>query len=85
MIIDIFCLILKDVKVLVVGIVNVDFIVYGCVKVFCEFGVDLVIIYVNEKIRIYVEFFVYEFEVFIFMLFDVLQQGDFDVVFVRIG
>jgi enoyl-[acyl-carrier protein] reductase I len=77
--------VLKGKKALVVGIANEYSIAYGCASAFRELGAELVITYLNEKAKAYVEPLAKKLEAPIFMPLDVSKPGELEAVFERIG
>ncbi len=76
--------ILKDAKVLVVGIANEHSIAYGCAKAFRELGADLAITYAQEKSKPYVAPLAHELEASIVMPLDVSHNDELEAVIAQI-
>jgi len=72
-------------KGLVVGIANENSIAWGCTKVFHESGADLLITYLNEKARPYVEPLSVAVSADMFMPLDVTQPDQLEAVFKAIA
>ena len=77
--------VLKDKKVLIVGIANEHSIAYGCARAMREFGAELAITYLNDKARPHVEPLAEALEATIFMPLDVSRPEQTEVVFERIA
>jgi enoyl-[acyl-carrier protein] reductase I len=71
-------------KGLIVGIANENSIAWGCAKAFRAFGAEVVVTYLNEKARKYVEPLARELEAPIVMPLDVGNPGQMEEVFQRI-
>ena len=76
--------VLKDKKVLVVGIANDSSIAYGCAKAFAELGAQLAITYLNEKAKDYVAPLARELGAEILAPLDVSRPGELEALFDRI-
>ncbi len=72
-------------KGLVIGIANEHSIAWGCAKAFRMLGADLAITYLNEKSKRFVEPLAREVEAPLLLPLDVLQDGQLETVFERIG
>jgi enoyl-[acyl-carrier protein] reductase I len=77
--------ILEGKKALVVGIANENSIAYGCAKAFRDLRADLVITYVNDKARPFVEPLAKDLEAAIFLPLDVAVAGQLEHVFEAIA
>jgi enoyl-[acyl-carrier protein] reductase I len=75
--------ILKGRKALVVGVANEHSIAYGCARAFNELGADLVITYVKEKTKAYVEPLARELGALLMPL-DVTRDAEVAAVFERV-
>lgn len=72
-------------KGLVVGIANEHSIAYGCARAFREQGAELAITYLNEKAERYVRPLAEQLQSPLVLPCDVLQAGQLEAVFERIG
>ncbi len=72
-------------KGLIVGIANDRSIAWGCARAFRALGADLGITYLNDRARPHVEPLAREVEAPIFMALDVMQEGQLEAVFDRVG
>jgi enoyl-[acyl-carrier protein] reductase I len=77
-------LLLEGKRGLIVGIANDQSIAWGCAKAFRAFGAELVVTYLNEKAKKYVEPLARELEATIVMPLDVNAPGQLEAVFERI-
>ncbi|MBB4042073.1 enoyl-[acyl-carrier protein] reductase I [Microvirga flocculans] len=76
--------ILRGKRALILGIANEHSIAYGCARVFRQLGADLVVTYLNEKARPYVEPLANELGASIFAPCDVGLDGELEAVFSQI-
>ncbi len=72
-------------KGLVIGIANDQSIAWGCAKAFRGLGAELAVTYLNEKATRFVEPLARELEAPLFLSLDVLEEGQLEAVFDRIG
>jgi enoyl-[acyl-carrier protein] reductase I len=77
--------VLKNKKVLVVGIANEHSIAYGCARAFHELGAELAVTYLNDKAKPHVEPLATGLEAAMLMPLDVAKPGELEAVFDRIG
>ena len=77
--------VLSGKRALVTGIANGHSIAYGCAKAFRELGADIVVTYLNDKAKAYVEPLARELAAPIFMPLDVARPGELEAVFDRIA
>lgn len=80
-----FVFLLVGKKGFIIGIVNDKLIVFVVVKVVCVLGVDVVLIYQNDKIVKYIQLLVELIGVCFFEKFDVMQLGSLEVVIEKCG
>ena len=71
---------LEGKKGLVIGIANENSIAYGCARAFRSFGAELVITYLNDKAKPYVEPLASALEAPILMPLDVQGEGQLEAV-----
>ena len=70
---------------LIVGIANDRSIAWGCARAFRALGAELAVTYLNDKAKRFVEPLAAAVEAPIFMALDVMQEGQLEAVFDRIG
>jgi len=76
---------LEGKKGLIVGIANDHSIAWGCARAFRALGARLALTYLNDKAKRFVEPLAKEAEASIFMPLDVMEAGQTEAVFKRIG
>lgn len=76
---------LEGKKGLIVGVANDQSIAWGCARAFRALGAELALTYLNEKAKRFVEPLAREAEASIFMPLDVMEDGQTEAVFKRIG